>query len=138
VSYLKIKSLLLSFRLLSFILYCSLCFGFFYNDAQRSSIRAVADFKAITCPPPQKFIKCTDLRFTTSPTIALIHCWAIVLLFRPCVGSDTLIDKLWLVRLACAAWQCVWLLSIGLFITSSKLSACVFLPFVPKSRYSNP
>src|SRR5690554_380901 len=23
----------------------------------RSSIRAVADFKAITCPPPQKFVK---------------------------------------------------------------------------------
>src|SRR5690606_5156013 len=71
----------------------------FQHVAQRSSIRAVADFKAITCPPPPKFIKCTDFEFTTSPAIALIQCWAIVLfLFRPCVGSDTLYDKLWLVR----------------------------------------
>ena len=69
------------------------------GDRQRSSIRAVADFKAITCPPPQKFINCTDFDFTTSPAIALIQCWAIVLfLFCPCVGSDTLFDKLWLVR----------------------------------------
>jgi len=44
------------------------------NYAQRSSISAVADFKAITCPPLQKFIKCTDFDFTTSPAIALIHC----------------------------------------------------------------
>jgi hypothetical protein len=46
----------------------------FYNEAQRSSIRAVADFKAISCPPPQKFIKCTDLQINAVPAIALIHC----------------------------------------------------------------
>ena len=78
---------------------------------QRSSIRAVADFKAITCPPTQNFIKCINLKFITSPAIALIQCCAIVLsfLFSVCVGKDTLFDKLWLVRLDCAAWQCVWL-----------------------------
>ena len=32
--------------------------------------------------------------------------------FRPCAGSDTLFDKLWLVRLPWAAWQCVWLFHI--------------------------
>jgi hypothetical protein len=37
-------------------------------------IATVADFGAITCPPPQKFIKCTDLDFTASPAIALIQC----------------------------------------------------------------
>lgn len=41
---------------------------------QRLSIRAVADFEAITCPPAQKFIKCTDLEFTTAPAIAFIQC----------------------------------------------------------------
>ncbi|EMY79942.1 hypothetical protein pgond44_14338 [Psychroflexus gondwanensis ACAM 44] len=35
-------------------------------------IRAVADFKPISCPPPQKFNKCTNLEFTTSHAIALI------------------------------------------------------------------
>src|SRR5690554_5317154 len=51
----------------------------FLHDAQRSSIRAVADFEAITSPPPPKFIKCTDLDFTISPAIALIQCWQLVL-----------------------------------------------------------
>src|SRR5690606_15666731 len=80
-------------------------------SAQRSSIRAVADFKAITCPPTQNFIKCINLKFITSPAIALIQCCAIVLSFLSsvCVGKDTLFDKLWLVRLDCTAWQCVWL-----------------------------
>src|SRR5690606_4853634 len=54
---------------------------------KRSSIRAVADFKAITCPLPPKFIKCTDLRFTTSPAIALIQCCMPVLFLRPSVGQ---------------------------------------------------
>src|SRR5690554_67320 len=55
-----------------------------YNERQRSSIRAVADFKAIICPPLPKFIKCTDFEFITLPAIALIQCWAIVLY---CSGS---------------------------------------------------
>ena len=37
-------------------------------------VRAVAGFKATTCLPPQKFIKCTDLDFTTSTAIAFIQC----------------------------------------------------------------
>jgi hypothetical protein len=44
------------------------------NVPERSSIKAVADFKAIICPPPPKFIKCADLDFTTSPAIAFIQC----------------------------------------------------------------
>lgn len=46
---------------------------------QRSSIRAIADCKAITWPQPQKFIKCSDLEFTTWPAIAFIQCWQQVL-----------------------------------------------------------
>ena len=61
---------------------------------QRSSIIVVSDFKAVTCPPPPKFIKCTELDFTTPPAIALIQCYAIVLFFRPYVGSYTIFDKL--------------------------------------------
>jgi len=60
---------------------------FFLHCLQRSSIRAVADFKAITCPPPPKFIICTDLEFTTSPAIAFIQCCMPVLFLRPCVGQ---------------------------------------------------
>ena len=42
VFYLKIKSLLLSFRLLSFIQFCSMFVRVFFNDAQR--------FRYETCP----------------------------------------------------------------------------------------
>ncbi|WP_209332406.1 hypothetical protein [Lunatimonas salinarum] len=65
---------------------------------QRSSIRAVADFKAITCPPPQKFIECTDLDFTTAPAIALIQCCAVVLFLflSVSVGKDILFCNFWL------------------------------------------
>ena len=52
--------------------------GFWY--IHRSSIKAVADFKAITCLPPQVFNKSIYLDFTTSPAI----------FFRPCVGVRTL------------------------------------------------
>src|SRR5690606_5879883 len=63
------------------------CVSAFLHWLQRPSIRAVADFKAISCPPPQKFIKCTDLDFTTSPAIAFIQCCMSVLSLRPCVGA---------------------------------------------------
>ena len=51
------------------------------SSEERLSIRAVADFKAITCPPPPKFIRCTDLDCSTSPAIAFIHCCAFVVFF---------------------------------------------------------
>jgi hypothetical protein len=55
-----------------------LCFnavaGFSSTEANVQVKRVSRDFKAITCPPQQKFNKCTDLEFTTSPAIALKQC----------------------------------------------------------------
>ncbi len=77
----------------------SMVTGSFYTCCQRPSIRAVADFRAITCPPPPRFIKCIDLEFTTSPAIAFIQCCMPVLFLRPCVGAAILFGKFCLVRL---------------------------------------
>src|SRR5690606_13936320 len=70
------------------------CVTIFSRSLLSAHIRAVADFKAIICPLPQKFIKCADLDFTTSPAIALIQCCMPVLSFRPCGGAATLFAKL--------------------------------------------
>jgi hypothetical protein len=42
--------------------------------------------------------------------------------FLPCVGSDKLFDKLWLVLLLCAAWQCVWLFSVDIIVIFSVVT----------------
>ncbi len=80
-------------------------------------IKVVADFKALHYQVLLKLQKSSEpSNFFITRQLPLISCWAIVLfLFCLCVGSDTLIVKLWLLRLACAAWQCVWLLSKGIF-----------------------
>jgi hypothetical protein len=41
--------------------------------SQRPRIRAVEDFKAITFPLPQNFIKCAGLDFTTLPALLLYN-----------------------------------------------------------------
>ena len=48
---------------------------YLFNAPQRSSIRAVADFKAVVCARPQWFAKGIKHEFTTSPAIAFIQCW---------------------------------------------------------------
>jgi hypothetical protein len=70
-------------------------FGMAYFD---EVLRAIADFRAIACQARQKLIYETAFGFATSPTIDLIQCGAIALSFRPSVGSNSHIDKLWHVR----------------------------------------
>ena len=73
--------LLYFYWIFGFLLFLSLSNMWFFllHYTQRLSLRAVADFKAITCPPPQRFIKCKDIELRASPAIALIQCWGIVL-----------------------------------------------------------
>ncbi len=74
------------FTFSAFLSFTFYWFVVFYACTQRSSIREVADFKAINCPPPQEFITCTDLEFTTSPAIAFIQCCVLPIFLIVCIS----------------------------------------------------
>ena len=44
-------------------------------------VAAVGDFGALHCHPAQKFDRCTQLQFCTSPPIEATRCYGQVLLF---------------------------------------------------------
>ncbi len=103
---------------------------------RRYACMCSSGLEVLSCPFSTKFLRSTDLRFTTSPAIAFIQCCAIVLSFLSSVrwGRHTLCQA-WFVALDCAAWQCVWLLSVGI-IQTLFIFRCLLLiiplPAIPK------
>ena len=55
--------------------------------------------EALTCPLSTKFLRSTDLRFTTEPAIATYTLLGNRAFLRPCVGATILFGTFWLVPL---------------------------------------